>query len=100
MFVTIQRENIRPSNKEMNKAVTMLKQPDVCSSAMNHYVSLSLTNRKSSVPLPALKSSRTALRTFTPRRDQLVICGQYLLPKRETCLIRLWYSEREHLQTY
>jgi hypothetical protein len=30
-FVTIQRENIRPSNKEMNKAVTMLKQPHVCS---------------------------------------------------------------------
>jgi hypothetical protein len=24
MFVTIQRENIRPSKKEMNKAVTML----------------------------------------------------------------------------
>jgi hypothetical protein len=31
MFVTIQRENIRPSKKEMNKAVTMLKLPDVCS---------------------------------------------------------------------
>jgi hypothetical protein len=25
MFITIQRENIRPSKKEMNKAVTMLK---------------------------------------------------------------------------
>jgi hypothetical protein len=35
MFVTIQRENIRPSKKEMNKAVTMLiikiKLPDICS---------------------------------------------------------------------
>jgi hypothetical protein len=31
MFVTIQRENIRPSKKEMNNAVTMLKLPDVCS---------------------------------------------------------------------
>jgi hypothetical protein len=35
MLVTIQRENIRPSKKEMNKAVTMLvikiKLPDVCS---------------------------------------------------------------------
>jgi hypothetical protein len=31
MFVTIQRENIRPSNKEINKAVTILKLPDVCS---------------------------------------------------------------------
>jgi hypothetical protein len=28
-FVSIQRKNIRPSNKEMNKAVTMLKLPDV-----------------------------------------------------------------------
>jgi hypothetical protein len=46
---------------------------------MNHYVSLSLTNRKSSVHLHALYSPRTALRTFTPRRDQLVICGQYTL---------------------
>jgi hypothetical protein len=31
MFVTIQRENIRPSKKETNKAVTMLNLPDVCS---------------------------------------------------------------------
>jgi hypothetical protein len=31
MFITIQRENIRPSKKEMNKAVTMLKLSDVCS---------------------------------------------------------------------
>jgi hypothetical protein len=44
---------------------------------MKHYVSLSLTNWKSSVHLHALYSPRTALRTFTPRRDQLVVCGQY-----------------------
>jgi hypothetical protein len=33
MFVTIQRENILPSNKEINKDITMLiiKLPDVCS---------------------------------------------------------------------
>jgi hypothetical protein len=31
MFVTIQRENIRPSKKEINKYVTVLKLPDVCS---------------------------------------------------------------------
>jgi hypothetical protein len=31
MFVTIQRENIRPSKKEINKVVTMLKLSDVCS---------------------------------------------------------------------
>jgi hypothetical protein len=31
MFVTIQRENIPPSKKKMNKAVTMLKLHDVCS---------------------------------------------------------------------
>jgi hypothetical protein len=43
---------------------------------MNHYVSLSLTNRKYSVHLHALYT-RTALRTFTLRRDQLLICGQY-----------------------
>jgi hypothetical protein len=41
---------------------------------MNHYVPLSLTNRKSSVHLHDLYSPRTALRTFTPRWDQLVIC--------------------------
>jgi hypothetical protein len=29
MFVTIQRENIRPSKKEMIKAVTKSKLPDV-----------------------------------------------------------------------
>jgi hypothetical protein len=62
----------------MNKAVIMLKLPDVCSWAVTHYVSLSLTCRKSSVHQHALYSSLTALRTFTPRRDQLVIWGQYL----------------------
>jgi hypothetical protein len=31
MYITIQVENIRPSKKEMNKAVTMLKLADVCS---------------------------------------------------------------------
>jgi hypothetical protein len=31
MFVTIQLENIRPSKKEINNAVTLLKLPDVCS---------------------------------------------------------------------
>jgi hypothetical protein len=31
LFVTIQRENIHPWEKEMNKAVTMLTLPDVCS---------------------------------------------------------------------
>jgi hypothetical protein len=31
MFVTNQRENIHASKKEMNKAVTVLKLPNVCS---------------------------------------------------------------------
>jgi hypothetical protein len=31
MFITMQHENIRPAKKEMNKAVTMLKLPAVCS---------------------------------------------------------------------
>jgi hypothetical protein len=79
MFVTVQRENIRPSEKDINKAVTKSKLPDVCSLAMNHYVSLSLTNRESSVHLKALYSPRTAQRTFTPPEDQLVICGLYEL---------------------
>jgi hypothetical protein len=75
MFVTSQRENIRPSKKEINKALTMLIMPDVCSLAMNH-VSLSLTNRECSVHLHALYSPlHSALRTFTSLRDQLVICG-------------------------
>jgi hypothetical protein len=34
------------------------------------------TKWKSSVHLHAFNSPRTALMTFTPRRDQLVICGQ------------------------
>jgi hypothetical protein len=68
-FVTIQHENIRPSNKEINKAVTMFKLPYVCSLAMNHYVFLSLTNRKSSVHLRALYTPPPQLCTkdvYTP----------------------------------
>jgi hypothetical protein len=45
---------------------------------MNHYVTLALTNRKSSVHLHAVYSPRTALRTFTPRRDHLVVCLLYV----------------------
>jgi hypothetical protein len=71
MFVTIQCENIRPSKKEMNK-------PGVCSYSVNHSVSLSLTNRKSSVHLHALYSPRTALRMITRCRDHLMICGHYV----------------------
>jgi hypothetical protein len=67
MFVTIQRENISPSKKEMNNAVTMLKLPDVYSLAMNHYVFLSLANRKSSVHLHALYSSHCTKDVYTPQ---------------------------------
>jgi hypothetical protein len=62
----------------------MNKLSDVCSFAMNHYIFLSLTNKKSSVHLHALYSPRTALRTFTTRRDQFMICGQYVTIL-ETC---------------
>jgi hypothetical protein len=55
---------------------------------MNHYVSLSLTNRKSSVHLHALYSPRTALRTFTSRWDKLVICGQYFTIIFPLCTVR------------
>jgi hypothetical protein len=44
---------------------------------MNYYVSISLTNTKSSVHLHALYSPCTALRTFKLCMDQVVICGQY-----------------------
>jgi hypothetical protein len=44
---------------------------------MNHYVFLSLTNKKSSVHLHASYSPRIALGSFTPRSYQLVKCGQY-----------------------
>jgi hypothetical protein len=44
---------------------------------MNHYVTLTLTNRKSSVHLHALYSPHTALRMFKPRRDHLMVCLLY-----------------------
>jgi hypothetical protein len=50
---------------------------------MNH-VCLSLTNRKFSVHLYALNSPHTALRTFTPLRDQFVICGHLCLTTDST----------------
>jgi hypothetical protein len=39
IFVTMQRKNIRPSKKEINKSVKVRMLPDVCSYAMNHHVS-------------------------------------------------------------
>jgi hypothetical protein len=51
---------------------------DVSSRAVTHHVFLSLTTRKSSVHLYVLYFPCTALRTFTPRKDQLVISRQYL----------------------
>jgi hypothetical protein len=42
---------------------------------------LTVTFPKLSVILRPLYSLRTALRMFTPRRDQLVICGQYQLSR-------------------
>jgi hypothetical protein len=45
---------------------------------MNHYVTLALTNRKSSVHLHALYSPRTAVRMFTPRTDHLMVCLLYV----------------------
>jgi hypothetical protein len=69
VFVIVQRENIHPSNKEMNKTVTMQsKLPDVCSLAVNHYVSLSLTKMKSSVHLHALNCTNDF---FTPQGSTL-----------------------------
>jgi hypothetical protein len=74
MFVTIHRGNIRPSKKEMNKAVTMLKLPMFVGR-------LRITTSLYRWPIGSLPSTcmvlHTALRTFIPRRDQLVICGYY-----------------------
>jgi len=42
MFVTIQRENIRPSKKEMNKAVTMLSKIQTARCLQLGYESLRL----------------------------------------------------------
>jgi hypothetical protein len=77
MFVTIQRENIRPLNKEMNKAVTSVTNCPMFA------VRLCITMSPYRWPIGSLPTTfmllgllLTALRTFTPRRDQLVICGQ------------------------
>jgi hypothetical protein len=70
--------NIRPSSKEMNKAVTMLKLPMFA-------VRLRTITSLYRWPIGSLPStcmlltpSRIALRALTPRRDQLMIYGQYV----------------------
>jgi hypothetical protein len=63
--------------EKINRAVTVLNLPYVCSWATNYYVFLSLTNRKSSVHLHALYSPRITPRTYIPLRGPLVISGQY-----------------------
>jgi hypothetical protein len=72
-------------SKEINE-LGCYKLPDVCSYAMDHYVSLSLTNRKPSFHLHVLYFPRTALWTFTPSRDLMVVCGQSSTPYETTCL--------------
>jgi hypothetical protein len=63
---------------------------------MNHYVTVALTNRKSSVHLHALYSPRTALRMFTPRRDYLMVCLLYMFPNkrqgRNTLIVTAWWE--------
>jgi hypothetical protein len=77
VFVTIQRENIRPSKKEMSKAAIMLPKCPIF--AVKPWITTSPYRWPiaSSVHLYYFYSPHTALRTFTSRRDQLVICGQY-----------------------
>jgi hypothetical protein len=53
------------------------------------------------VSRPSTYMHRTALRTLTPRRDQLVICGQYrehVSPKRRHLLIKP-HSTKTHNNT-
>jgi hypothetical protein len=57
---------------------------------MNHYVTLALTNRKSSIHLHDLYSPRTALRMFTPRRDHLMVCVLYILQ----CILRRYETSQ------
>jgi hypothetical protein len=89
MFFTIQRENILPSKKEINKAITMLITRKCALTLQNSNcpifaLKLWITTSPYRWPIGSLPSTyalyspRTALWTFTPRRDQLVICGQYV----------------------
>jgi hypothetical protein len=72
MFVTVQSEKIRPSKKELNK-------PWKCPMFA---VRLWITPSPYRWPIGSLPSTcilctpGIVLRTFTPRRDQFVICGQ------------------------
>jgi hypothetical protein len=59
MFITIQSEYIRPSKKEMNKAITIFKLPDNLSYAMNYYVPLTLP--KGSLPSTCMLCTPSAL---------------------------------------
>jgi hypothetical protein len=55
----------------------MLELPDVLQLGYESLRIFTLTSKKSSIHLFALYCRNTALRTSTPRRDQLVIYGQY-----------------------
>jgi hypothetical protein len=72
MSVTIQRENIRPSKKEMNKSVTMLPSCPMFS------VRLWITTSPYRWPVVNLPSTcMLCTKDLAHRRVQLVICGQY-----------------------
>jgi hypothetical protein len=59
-------------NKEMNKAVTMFPDCLMFVAKLHHYVSLSLTNRKSSVLPPR------CTKDVYIRKDQLEVCEQHV----------------------
>jgi hypothetical protein len=86
MFVTIQRENIRPS-KERNE------QGCYDASKLSDFLQLGYESLRLLIadqyevfrPPACFALPPSAVRTFTPpppRRDQLVICGQYHIGSR------------------
>jgi hypothetical protein len=79
MFVTVQRENIRPSKKEMDKALTplTLQNPNCPMFAVRLWIATS-RYRSPVGSLPSTYSLRTVLRALTPCRNQLVISGHYM----------------------
>jgi hypothetical protein len=73
IFVTIQRENIRPSKKEWTRLLQFLNCPMF---AVRLWITTSPCRWPiRSLPTTYMLCTSPSLRTFTPRRVQLVICG-------------------------
>jgi hypothetical protein len=92
IFITIQRENVRYSKKQINKAVTMRNCPMF---AVRLWITTSLYHWPTgSLPSTCMVCTPPIAMTFTPRMDQLVICGQYAVADKK---ITLSDSKGQHL---